>query len=185
MEFGSTNLSITVRKKLNFIVMKHYYSKRLLFGYGGIGVSLIFYFGCVSALMFEEYIPATVTFFIGILLSTSRKGAGINSSKKTVFKYYNLLGIKTVGKEIPLSNYKCILVLRNRIVQTNHTIIQRSSRKEGGMTVFLANKTHTKKYEMKLLKSSEAANSFAAELISILEFPIEKYSPPVITNRRR
>ena len=146
---------------------------------------MLFFFAAFAAFSVQDYISVFVTILIGVILSTSRTGSGIDMTNKVMFKYYNFLGYKNIAKKFPLKNYSCILKLRNRTVQINHTIINESTRKEGGLAIYLANQQHTKKYELKLCPSSKEAEKFADELSVLLSFPIEKYSPPVRAKRRR
>lgn len=169
--------------------MKQYFQHRLLFGYGGIGISILLYGCAVLGLIFGRGIDglflALALILIGSIFSFSKLGAGIDVEAKTLFKYYQILGVKIIRKRVSLADYSCLLVLIYRTRWTYYTRATEGSRVEQGYSVTLANNTHKKKYDLAIVKTLDQAKSLSSTLSKSTELPIQKYNPPKIGKRRR
>lgn len=122
---------------------------------------------------------------LGLGLAVYRAGTEIDLANNRIREYGSVLGIR-FGKWKPLAPYMAIVILGKRRVSTMYSRGQVAlDQAEQNYDVTLVDETHRKKFLLKACDSIEEARSLAEQVASFTGFPIERYAPRPIGERRR
>jgi hypothetical protein len=112
-------------------------------------------------------------------------GTEIDVERSRIREYGSLFGLRR-GKWKPITPYMAIVILGKRRVSTMYSRGQVAlDQAEQNHDVTLVDATHRKKFLLKASDSVEEARVLAEQVANFTGFPIERYAPRQIGERRR
>ncbi|MBX2979804.1 MAG: hypothetical protein KF905_10950 [Flavobacteriales bacterium] len=137
-------------------------------------------------LVFVGLIFSIVLIGLAILaMAIYHVGTEINLEHTRIREYGSLFGLRR-GKWKPLAPFSAIVILGKRRVSTMYSRGQVAlDQVERNHDVTLVDATHRKKFLLKACDSIEEARVLAEQVATFTGFPIERYAPRRISERRR